>query len=165
MITYIQKAGWFIGLLLLQALVLNNVHIAGYATPFLYIYFILKLDAGTSRNALLMWGFLLGLAVDAFSNTPGINAASTVFLAFMRTPYLRLFTPRENMDAAIVPSIKTMGFSSFLKYLLLAVLSHHLVLFLLSFYSFADPLTLTLKIIASTVLSISCIVAFDSVRK
>ena len=37
-ITYIHRIGWFIGLVLLQVLILNNVHIAGYATPFLYIY-------------------------------------------------------------------------------------------------------------------------------
>ena len=49
-ITYIHRIGWFIGLVLLQVLILNNVHIAGYATPFLYIYFILKFDSGTSRN-------------------------------------------------------------------------------------------------------------------
>ena len=41
-ITYIHRIGWFIGLVLLQVLILNSVHIAGYATPFLYIYFILK---------------------------------------------------------------------------------------------------------------------------
>ena len=34
-ITYIHRIGWFIGLVLLQVLILNNVHIAGYATPFL----------------------------------------------------------------------------------------------------------------------------------
>lgn len=48
-ITYIHRIGWFIGLVLLQVLILNNVHIAGYATPFLYIYFILKFASGTSR--------------------------------------------------------------------------------------------------------------------
>ena len=37
-ITYIHRIGWFIGLVLLQVLILNNVHIAGYATPFLYIW-------------------------------------------------------------------------------------------------------------------------------
>ena len=31
-ITYIHRIGWFIGLVLLQVLILNNVHIAGYAT-------------------------------------------------------------------------------------------------------------------------------------
>ena len=33
-ITYIHRIGWFIGLVLLQVLILNSVHIAGYATPF-----------------------------------------------------------------------------------------------------------------------------------
>ena len=56
-ITYIHRIGWFIGLVLLQVLILNNVHIAGYATPFLYIYFILKFASGTSRNELMLWAF------------------------------------------------------------------------------------------------------------
>ena len=36
-INYLHKIGWFVGLVLLQVLILNNVHIVGYATPF-YIY-------------------------------------------------------------------------------------------------------------------------------
>lgn len=161
---YLHKVGWFIGLLLLQVLILNNVHILGYATPFLYIYIILKFDTAVSRNELLLWGFFLGLAVDIFSNTPGINAAATVFLAFMRAPCLHLFTPRENQDT-VVPSAKSMGFFSFLKYLSVSVLSHHTILFCLAFYSFADIKTLLLKIGASTILSIVCILAIDRVSK
>ena len=70
MIHYIHRMGWFVGLVLLQVLILNNVHIAGYATPFLYVYFILKFASGTSRNELMLWAFFLGLAIDIFSNTP-----------------------------------------------------------------------------------------------
>lgn len=81
-ITYIHRIGWFIGLVLLQVLILNNVHIAGYATPFLYIYFILKFDSGTSRNELMLWAFFFGLTIDVFADTPGMNAAATVLLAF-----------------------------------------------------------------------------------
>jgi hypothetical protein len=58
MTSYIHRMGWFVGLVLLQVLILNNVHIAGYATPFLYVYFILKFASGTSRNDAL--GFLSG---------------------------------------------------------------------------------------------------------
>ena len=36
-INYIHRVGWFVGLILLQVLILNNVHIAGVATPFLYV--------------------------------------------------------------------------------------------------------------------------------
>ena len=60
-INYLHKIGWFIGLVLLQVLILNNVHIAGYATPFLYIYLILKFESETPRNTLMLWAFFLGL--------------------------------------------------------------------------------------------------------
>ena len=114
-ITYIHRIGWFIGLVLLQVLILNNVHIAGYATPFLYIYFILKFSSGTSRNELMLWAFFFGLTIDIFSDTPGMNAAATVLLAFLRPSLLRLFMPRDNPDS-LIPSFKTMGISPFLKY-------------------------------------------------
>ena len=107
-INYIHRIGWFVGLILLQVLILNNVHIAGVATPFLYVYFILKFNSGTSRNELMVWGFCMGLAIDIFSNTPGMNAAATVLLAFLRPLFLRLFTPRDTLDS-IVPSLKSMG--------------------------------------------------------
>ena len=38
MITYLQRIEWFIGLVLLQVLVLNRMHMNGYATPFFFIY-------------------------------------------------------------------------------------------------------------------------------
>ena len=41
--------------------------IAGYATPFLYIYLILKFESDVPRNALMLWAFFLGLAVDILS--------------------------------------------------------------------------------------------------
>ena len=83
-INYLHKIGWFVGLVLLQVLILNNVHIVGYATPFLYIYLILKFESDVPRNALMLWAFFLGLAVDILSDTPGMNAAATVLLAFLR---------------------------------------------------------------------------------
>lgn len=64
MLTYLQRIEWFIGLVLLQVLVLNHMHINGYATPFFFIYFILKYNSGVSRNVLMIWAFLLGLTVD-----------------------------------------------------------------------------------------------------
>ena len=86
--TYLQRIEWFIGLVLLQVLVLNHMHINGYATPFFFIYFILKYNSGVSRNVLMIWAFLLGLTVDILGNTPGMNAAAATVLAFMREPIL-----------------------------------------------------------------------------
>ena len=90
MIHLFNQLKWFIGLVLLQVLILNQMHINGYATPFLYIYFILKFHSRVSRNELMVWGFVLGLVVDMFSNTPGMNAAVTTCLAFFRNTFLRM---------------------------------------------------------------------------
>ena len=154
-INYIHRIGWFVGLILLQVLILNNVHIAGVATPFLYVYFILKFNSGTSRNELMLWGFCIGLAIDIFSNTPGMNAAATVLLAFLRPLFLRLFTPRDTLDS-LVP---------FLKYLVVSVFVHHLMLLTLEFFSFTSIPLLLLRVVSSTILTITCIMAVEGVRR
>ena len=153
-ITYIHRIGWFIGLVLLQVLILNSVHIAGYATPFLYIYFILKFSSGTSRNELMLWAFFFGLTIDIFSDTPGMNAAATVLLAFLRPSLLRLFTPRDNPDS-FIPSFKTMGISPFLKYTTASV----------EFFSFTSIWLLLLRVLLCTILTVTCIIAIEGIKK
>lgn len=163
-LNYLHKIGWFIGLVLLQVLILNNVHIAGYATPFLYIYLILKFESDVPRNVLMLWAFFLGLTVDIFSDTPGMNASATVLLAFLRPTFLRLFVPRDTLDA-LVPAVRTMGVSPFLKYLIVSVFVHHAMLLTIEFFSFAHIGTLLLRIVASTLLTVSCIMAIEGIRK
>ena len=152
-ITYIHRIGWFIGLVLLQVLILNNVHIAGYATPFLYIYFILKFASGTSRNELMLWAFFFGLTIDIFADTPGMNAS-----------LLRLFTPRDNLDS-IIPSFKSMGITPFLKYTTASVFVHSLALLSIEFFSFTSIWLLLLRVISCTLLTLTCILAVEGIRR
>lgn len=161
---YLNKVGWIIGLVLLQVLLLNNVNIAGYATPFLYIYIILKFESDTTRNSLMLWAFLLGLIVDIFSDTPGMNSIATVALAFVRPIFLQLFMPRD-VFGTIVPSTKTMGDVPFLKYLIISVLAHHTLLITVEFFSFAHIATLILRIVASSLLTITCVMAIEGIGK
>lgn len=162
-INYVHKIFWFAGLVLLQVLILNNVHIAGYATPFVYIYFLLRLESNISRNETMLWGFALGLCVDIFSNTPGMNAAAAVLLTFVRPFLLRLFTPRDRQE--VIPSLKNLGFSPYLRYLLAAVFIHHAALFTISFFSLSDIQTLLMQVVGSTILTVACIIAIDAIRK
>ena len=163
-LSYLHKIGWFIGLVLLQVLILNNVHIAGCATPFLYVYLILKFESDAPRNALMLWAFFLGLMVDIFSDTPGMNAAAAVLLAFMRPVLLRLFVPRDMVES-IVPAIRTMGMSPFLKYVSAGVLIHHGMLLLMEFFSLSAWAMLVVRIFTSTLLTVGCIIAMDGVSR
>lgn len=161
---YLHRILWFIGLVLLQVLILNNVHIAGYATPFLYAYFILKFPSGTSRNGLMLWAFFLGLTIDVFSNTPGMNAAATVFLAFLRPSLLNLFVPRDIIDS-IVPSFKTMGVASYIKYVIAGVFVQSFTLLSIEFFSFTSIWLLLLRVVACTLLTVVCILAIEGIKK
>ena len=114
--------------------------------------------------ALMLWAFFLGLAIDVFSDTPGMNAAATVFLAFLRPVLLRLFTPRDTVES-FVPAVRTMGISPFLKYLSFSVLVHHAVLLSIEFFSFAHLGTLLLRILSSSVLTVACVMAVEGIRK
>ena len=41
---------YFVVFVLIQVLILNNIHFLRIATPFLYLYFIIKMPVGSSRT-------------------------------------------------------------------------------------------------------------------
>lgn len=164
MLTYLQRIEWFIGLVLLQVLVLNHMHINGYATPFFFIYFVLKYNSGVSRNVLMIWAFLLGLTVDILGNTPGMNAAAATVLAFMREPVLRLVTLRDGVED-FEPGIKSMGFSPFFRYILLCTFLFCTILLVIDTFSFFNLPVLLLKILTDASITIICILCAEAIRR
>ena len=157
------RIAWFVGLVLVQVLLLNKICLFDLATPFIYIYFVLALDKDIDRNALMMMAFTLGLSVDVFSNTPGVNAAASVFVAFMRPGLLRLFSPRDEYEN-FEPGIYTLGVWAFVRYVVVATLLHHTVLFFLEAFSFANAGYLLLRILCSTLLTVMMIMTLEFLR-
>ena len=62
----------FVVLVLIQVVVLNNVQLSGYINPFLYVLFIVLLPLEVPRWLSLLLAFVLGLAVDIFTDTVGM---------------------------------------------------------------------------------------------
>lgn len=164
MIKILHRMEWFLGLVLLQVLVLNQMHIGGYATPFFYIYFILKFNSRVGRNELMLWAFTLGLTVDVFGNTPGMNAAVATCLAFFRNSMMQLVTLRD-LDEGFRPGIKSLGFSSFFRYSLLSSALFCSLLLLIDTFSFFDLTVLVIKIITSTLSTMLCIFCAESLGR
>ncbi|MCD7977408.1 MAG: rod shape-determining protein MreD [Tannerellaceae bacterium] len=143
---------YFIILVLVQVLILNNIHFFRIAIPFLYLYFILKLPVGTSRSLVVFLSFLIGLVIDIFSNTPGMHAAACTLTGFLRNGIIQLFMGKD-LVGGIFPSYKTFGLGGFFKYTLTCVLLHHTTLFMIESLTFFDPLFLALRILASVLLT------------
>ena len=160
----IYRIGWFVGLVLLQVLVLNHVHVGEYATPFLYSYFLLTLEASTSRVQVLLWGFFLGLSIDVFGNTPGLNASAATFLALVRNPLLRSQTVRD-LAEDFRPSAHTMGISPFLRYIVIGVFLHILFLQWLDVFSFARWVPFLLRVLSDVTFTVVCIGCIEMIRR
>jgi rod shape-determining protein MreD len=95
---YFKEVLLFLLLIILQVLLLNRINVFGIATPVLYIYFLLKLSIGRNQFYVIISGFLLGLIIDIFLNTPGVNAAATTIIATIRRPVIYLFYEKEIYD-------------------------------------------------------------------
>lgn len=156
---------YFILLVLLQVLVFNQILFLGYATPFIYIYFLIKLPVAFSRNVVILLGFLLGFTIDLFCFTPGINAAATTFIAFLRYPIQKLFFDKEEFEH-IEPKLSTLG-GDFIKYAITMILIHHITLISLEYFSYFNALTILIRILSSSLLTFIIIFAIEgfSIKK
>lgn len=149
----------FVVLVLLQVLVLNKISFLGYAVPFAYIYFILKLPIGYNRDSTVFLGFLLGLSIDLLCSTSGINAAATTLIAFLSRPIQGLFFMLDDYDGQ-TPSYGLLGFS-FMKYSFLLTLIHHTALISIESFSYFNIELMLLRISLSTILTSILVFAFE----
>jgi rod shape-determining protein MreD len=148
----------FLVVILFQVLVMDNVMINGYMIPYVYLLFILLMPFETPRWTQLVLGFLLGMGIDLFLNTPGMHTAATVLVAFIRPYLLNLLAPRDGYDTDSFPRIHYYGFLWFLKYTLIIVVIHHFLLFYLEVFQLKDFLTTLSRVILSSILSTSTII-------
>jgi rod shape-determining protein MreD len=115
------------------------------------------------RWLLLVLAFILGLTIDFFSNTLGMHAFATVFIAFFRGGVIKLFTNIEEGNNP-TPSFHTFGVSAYIKYVVVMVLIHHTTLFMLEAFSFAHFWVLSVKILLSSLVTILLILGIQSIK-
>src|SRR5690606_17607325 len=87
--------------------------------------------------------FLLGFSIDIFSDSGGVHAAACLVIAYLR-PMMMRFVFGLSYDYYNIKIEKT-HFGQRLNYLLILILTHHLIIFSLEIISFAH-IILILKI-------------------
>ncbi|MDE6176499.1 MAG: rod shape-determining protein MreD [Paramuribaculum sp.] len=153
---------WSVVLVLAQALVFNHICIMNVAIPIVFIYIIIRLPLTLGPKWTLTVAFLLGLAVDIFSDTYGMNSLSSVITAALRRPVLRAYFPREQDLSYPQPSIRALGAAPYIKFVLTITLIYCVILFLVESLTFFNPLRLVLRVVCSTILSSLILISIDS---
>lgn len=147
-------------LALAQALIFSQIHLFGYTTACVYLIFLLKLPWQTTRNEQLIWGFLFGLTIDIFCNTPGINAAAATTMSFVRTPILSRFVPKSVTDD-FIPGKKVLKWGGYLLYAAICIAIFYSVLLLIELFTIRQPLVLLTGIVSSTLLTMLFVIVTE----
>ncbi|MEZ4853610.1 rod shape-determining protein MreD [Flavobacterium sp.] len=137
----------FLVLLFAQVLVFNNINILGYINPYPYILFILLFPINGNKFLLLLSSFLLGLLIDMFSNSAGIHAFASTFLAYIRPNLFRFSFGFSYQHQTIKLSDKLS--TERITLLIIAIVLHHFLLFGLEYFR----ISLFVEIITKTLLT------------
>jgi rod shape-determining protein MreD len=166
MINSILRYGVIIIILILfQVLVLNHIQFSGYVNPYVYIMIVLLLPSLTPSWLVLVISFLSGLVIDLFCGSPGMHASATLLAGFSRPYVLRLISPSDGYESGSNLSMAVYGVRWFFIYTLLIVLIHHIALFFLEVFRFADFFRTILRILLSSFFTIGFILLIEYYRK
>lgn len=153
----------FLALLIIQVAVLNRLDLFGFLNPYPYILYILLYPVNGNRALLLVSAFFMGLLVDMFLNTGGPHAAASVTLAFLRPAFFKFSfgVSYEYQTIKINDRLSPERFS----FILISVITHHLILFLLEVFRFNLILTALLHTLYTTLFTlIICIITIYLVK-
>lgn len=125
-----------------------------FIVPYIYYLFILWLPFSIPRFWLLVVGFLTGLSLDYFTQTPGLHAAACVLIAYIRPFMINILLPKDTSEFNYrEPSPRTMGWTPYAVYVLVLTLFHHGYMLFLEWLSFGGILTFFVKLVATTGIS------------
>lgn len=121
----------FILLVVLQITIFLHTSIFSVAYCYIYVALIVFLPLSINRSWLMTIAFLVGLIIDMFYNTLGINVFACVTLAFFRNKIFYLFLGSSDFDENSPISIANLGISIFIPYVTILLFIHHFQIFLL----------------------------------
>jgi hypothetical protein len=143
----------FIIFILAQSLVFNQLEIRFGIQIMIYPLFIILLPFETSIFILLLLAFVMGLSIDAISDTYGLHTSSLLLVAYMRPIIFNIFSPREGYDALKEASIFEMGQRWFISVFGLLLVIHHFWFFMLEMFNMSEIGLILQKTILSVPLS------------
>lgn len=151
----------FVAYVLVQGLVINHLEIDELIYPMIYVGAILMLPFDTKLAPMVLISIILGVFVDALSDTFGLHTSASILVAFARPITLNLIKPRDGYDNAVIPSIHDMGKKWFLFHSFILIFIHHLWFFSFELFRFDLIGVILLKTILSAIVTEVLLILFQ----
>lgn len=146
---------FFVAVVLLQALLFDNLLFSGLVVPLFYVVFVVLLPVKMERLWLLLLGVVLGVVMDVSMGTAGLNTIATTAVAFVR-PWVMHLTIGKDVAHESIPYGGAIDDRSFLLYAAMLVVAHEMLFF--GFESLGSHPLFTLgKIILSSAVTVGLV--------
>lgn len=158
-----KQIGRYVLVMLLQVLLFDQLQLLGVCHPYIYILCLMMMPITLPHSADMIIGAVVGLIMDIFCNSLGVHTASCIFLMFIR-PYLigAIVNDKDRLNEQI--SLRTLGMEALLKYVIILVVVHHLMVFLLAAWSWSHIGFVLLETLVSSIITISIIIGYNALR-
>lgn len=144
-------------LIALQIFVLNRITLFGKYTPVLYPVFIMFYPFFRNKFQFLALSFLLGLGIDAFLYTWGINAFATLVIAYFRTLIFRTSTDTSTDFF----SFQTLQWSQYLFFIFSSIFLHQFLVQYIEFFKLSRIFEIFFNILATSAISFIFILLYS----
>jgi hypothetical protein len=93
------------------------------------------------------------LCIDFFANSGGVNAAATLFIAFIRIPVIKGVLGKTELDLTAF-SFRKLKFGNMLTMLFILTWIHHFIVFQLEYFRFDNLSGILLKTFLSSIFTL-----------
>jgi len=124
----------FVIFILLQWLLVNNLHWLGMVHPYIYILALIMLPTSLPRWAEMLIGAAVGLLMDLICTTAGVHMAATVAVAYFR-PLLIARMVQDVQRISTQIGSASIGNWQYLTTMAVMIVLHHTLVFHLEAWS------------------------------
>jgi len=158
-----KQLGRYVLVMLLQVLLFDQLQLWGACHPYIYILCLMMMPITLPHSVDMIIGAAAGLIMDIFCNSLGIHTASCILLMFIR-PYLigAIVNDKDRLNEQI--SSRAIGMEAMIKYVIILVIIHHLMVFSLAAWSWHHIGFVLLETIVSSIVTILVILGYNALR-
>ncbi|MDO4948767.1 MAG: hypothetical protein Q4E55_01155 [Bacteroidales bacterium] len=163
MMEILRRTSLIIVCVLSQIVFFDHFHVMGYGVPLVYALFLFDYRSGDNVICSMLWGALLGVVVDIFHGTIGMNMMSMVLVVFFRRPLFDLFVGNKKGNGYTV-DIASLGMKTYLQIVLITTFVYYICVLILEDMTLKYFAQLVWKAIAGT-FSTTAFILFYNILK
>ncbi|MBQ6748721.1 MAG: hypothetical protein IJP45_06155 [Paludibacteraceae bacterium] len=153
----------YIIVMLLQVLLFDQLQLWGACHPYIYVLCLLMLPITIPHIPSMLIGAAAGVVMDIFCNSLGVHTAACILLMFIR-PYLLggIVNDKDRLNEQI--SLRTLGMETFVRYVAILVVVHHLTVFLLAAWQWQHIAFVMLETAVSSLITILVVIGYNAMK-